>query len=104
MGKKLLGNLGQNLLEHYPELRDAQVIPVMGHGDTHTLLETWTYELAKSLSFGTVNVDVLSHTPRAAVKELPTGEERKALLRGKYIFAPGLKTHDPKAPNIPKHH
>ena len=85
MAQELMGNMGDDLWGLYPQLDGAQVIPVMGHRETHASPASVTYKLADALGFGTVNASILTHRPgRLAVKEFPTAAERVDQLKNRY--------------------
>ena len=84
MACALMNDLGQDLAEHYPGLRDAVIVPVMGHADTRAAPGGRTHALAEALGFGTVSTSILEHTPRAAVKEYTTAAARTEVLHNQY--------------------
>ena len=84
MAKELMGRLGEELVGLHPELRYAQVVPIMGHDAVRASPESRTYALSQSLGFGTVNAGIVTHKPRGAVKEFTNANDRTKLLHAKY--------------------
>ena len=84
MAEELVGKLGASLLKRFPQLQHAQVVPIMGHDAARASSDIRTHALSKALGFGTVNVDIVTHMPRGAVKEYTNAKERTELLHNKY--------------------